>query len=272
MKTTLENTPLSQEQARFYNENGFLSVPCLTDETELKIMRTAYDRIFAEKAGRDEGNEFDLAGGDVDNKQAALPQILNPAKYAPELRDTKAEAAAREIAQQLLCPDGSEKVVGGPAHAILKPAFHGAITPWHQDEAYWDPKMNPRSISIWMPLQEATLENGCMQFIPGSHKLEILPHQSIGKDPRVHGLEICEPNDIDFSKAVPCPIPAGGATLHPGRTLHYAGSNNSPEPRRALIFGFSLPPIPREDDRRFVWNEIKKTARSKRAETAKNTL
>ncbi|MEO6907967.1 MAG: phytanoyl-CoA dioxygenase family protein, partial [Abditibacteriaceae bacterium] len=124
---------------------------------------------------------------------------------------------------------------------------------------------------IWMPLQEATLENGCMQFIPGSHKLEVLPHQSIGNDPRVHGLEVCAPNNIDFSKAVPCPIPAGGATLHPGRTLHYAGANKSSEPRRALIFGFSLTPIPHQDDRRFPWNEIKTTARAERAETPKAT-
>lgn len=268
MEQTQQTPQLSTDQVQYYQENGFLWLPDLTDETELKTMRTAYDRMFAEKAGRSEGNEFDLAGADKNDKQAALPQILNPAKYAPELRDTKAEAAARAIAQQLLCPDGSEEVQGGPAHAILKPAFHGAVTPWHQDEAYWDPKVNPRSISIWMPLQDATLKNGCMQFIPGSQKLEVLPHQSIGNDLRVHGLEVCQPNDIDFSKAVPCPIPAGGATLHPGRTLHYAGANNSSGPRRALIFGFRLSSIPRQDDRSFPWNEAKQTARAKRAGTA----
>jgi len=265
-------SPLDEEQVRFYWENGFLSLPRLTDEDELAAMRVAYDRIFAEKAGRAEGNEFDLAGADEEDKRAALPQILNPAKYASELRDTHAEAAARAIAQQLLCSDGSEEVQGGPAHAILKPAFHGAVTPWHQDEAYWNPDMEYRSLSIWMPLQEATLENGCMQFIPGSHRLEVMPHQSIGNDPRVHGLEVCMPNEVDFATAVPCPIPAGGATIHPGRTLHYAGANNSPGPRRALIFGFRLPALPRHEERRFPWNEIKETARARRAETAKNTL
>lgn len=272
MTDQTSSTPLTEEQVQFYEENGFLSLPNLTDETELEIMRVAYDRIFAEKAGRDEGNEFDLAGVDEEDKQAALPQILNPAKYAPELRDTKAEAAAREIAQQLLCPDGSEVVHGGPAHAILKPAFHGAVTPWHQDEAYWNPTVTPRSISIWMPLQDATLDNGCMQFIPGSHKLEVLPHQSINNDPRVHGLELRQPTEVDLSKAVPCPIPAGGVTLHPGRTLHYAGANNSPHPRRALIFGFSLPAIPRHDDRRFPWNEEKQTARAERAGSTNATM
>jgi len=269
METT---STLSEEQVRYYQENGFLWVPRLTDEAELETMRAAYDRIFAEKAGREEGNEFDLAGTDEEDAPAALPQILNPAKYAPELRGTRAESAARAIAQQLLCPDGSEEVQGGPAHAILKPAFHGAITPWHQDEAYWNPQLEYRSLSIWMPLQEVTLENGCMQFIPGSHKMEVIPHQSIGEDTRVHGLEVCAPNEVDFSRAVACPIPAGGATIHPGRTLHYAGANHSPGPRRALIFGFRLPAFPRQGERRFPWNEIKETARARRAEVTRNPL
>lgn len=259
---------LTQAQVDYFSQNGFLWVTGLTGEDELQGMRSAYDRIFAEKAGRDEGNGFDLGGSDEDAQKATLPQILNPSKYAVELRNTRAEAAARAIAQQLLCPDGSETVEGGPAHAILKPAYHGAATPWHQDEAYWDPKYNYRTLSLWMPLQEATLENGCMQFIPGSQLLDIMPHQSIGGDTRVHGLEICTPHEVDLSRAVPCPIPAGGATIHPGRTLHYAGPNNSAGPRRALIFDFHLSPIPRHDNRRFLWNEIKKTEREQRSKAS----
>ena len=76
----------------------------------------------------------------------------------------------------------------------------------HQDEAYWSPKKNNRSISIWIPLQEATLENGCMQFIPGSHKLNILNHHSIDHNPRVQGLEL-DGDQADLSRAVACPLP-----------------------------------------------------------------
>jgi len=262
----MSTVKLTDEQQRFFHENGFLEVPQISNPDELARMRRAYDRIFSQKAGREEGNEFDLAGTDEEDKEAALPQILQPGKYAEELRDTQAEANARAIAQQLLCPDGSEEVRGGPAHAIFKPAHHGAATPWHQDEAYSPhPENDSRNVSIWMPLQEATLENGCMQFIPGSHLQEILPHRSINNDPRIHGLEVTPEAGVDFSTAVACPLQAGGVTIHPGRTLHYTGANHSAIPRRALIFMFSLSSLPRNDNRRFPWNETKQTARLERA-------
>ena len=52
-------------------------------------------------------------------------------------------------------------------------------------------KRNPDSFSraIWIPLQAATLENGCMQFVPGTHRQEVLPHHLIGNDPRIIALE-----------------------------------------------------------------------------------
>src|SRR5205085_8106879 len=123
-------------------------------------------------------------------------------------------------------------------HAILKPALHGVETPWHQDEAYWDPAFEYESMSIWISLQEATEENGCMWFVPGSHRLDVLPHHSIDNNPRIHGLEV---DGADVVKAIACPLPAGGCTIHHNRTLHYTGPNRSSQPRRALILGFGLP-------------------------------
>jgi len=145
----------------------------------------------------------------------------------------------------------------------------GAPTPWHQDEAYWDPGLEYHSISVWMPLQEATLENGCMQFVPGSHKLPVAPHRSIGNDPRVHGLEIA--SDVDVSGAVACPLPPGGATFHLSSTLHYAGPNTTDTPRRAYILGFNTPPKPRPVPRNFWWQREKRTARQERAQAARTT-
>lgn len=253
---------LTPEQRAFFHANGFLSLDAITTPEEVAQMRVAYDRIFSQRAGREEGNQFDLAGADEEGKEAALPQILNPRKYAPELADTLYETNALAIARQLLGPDAH--FTGD--HAIFKPAHSGAPTPWHQDEAYWDPNTNYNALSFWMPLQEATLENGCMQFIPGSQNQEIVPHQSIGGDTRVHGLEIVA--DVDTSQAVACPIPAGGVTIHGSRTMHYTGANNSDIPRRALILGFGAPSTPRTDGRRFPWNEAKRTAREARRQAA----
>ncbi|HEY0866132.1 MAG TPA: phytanoyl-CoA dioxygenase family protein, partial [Fimbriimonas sp.] len=214
---------LTDEQVAFYHREGYLAIGALTTPDEIERLREIYDDLFIRRVGRERGDQFDLAGTDEEGKEASLPQILGPSKYAPELIEGLLFANARAAARQLL---GEEAEFGGD-HAIFKPAHSGAPTPWHQDEAYWNPAVDYNSLSIWVPLQEATLENGCMQFIPGSQNLEVQPHHSIGNDPRVHGLEI---DEVDDSSAVACPLPAGGATFHGSRTLHFTGANRSDVP------------------------------------------
>lgn len=252
---------LCEEQIAFFHENGYLAIPEITTQAEVARMREIYDRAFAARVGRAEGNQFDLAGTDEEGKEASLPQILGLSRYEPELADSLYRANALAISMQLLGPEA--RFTGD--HAILKPAFHGAPTPWHQDEAYWGADFDYNALSVWMPLQEANLENGCMQFIPGSHRLEVQPHHSIGHDPRIHGLEI---DSIDDSTAVACPLPAGGATFHLSRTMHYTSPNNSPYPRRAYILTHGVPPRRRETPRDFYWNSRKITARDQRAKQA----
>lgn len=252
---------LTDEQVAFLHEHGYLSLEQLSPPDEIAWMKGVYDRLFATRAGHAEGNHFDLAGSDDDQDQLNLPQILGPSRYAPELAETVLRANVARIAQQVL---GAAAGVGGD-HAILKPPSGGVPTPWHQDEAYWDPSLEYRSVSVWVPLQDAPVEAGCLHFVPGTHRLPVLPHHTIGHDPRVHALEIDPSDQYDLSTAVACPLPAGGATLHFSRTLHYAGPNHSPEPRRAFIIGFGLPAAKRSEPRSFWWNETKQTAREQRA-------
>jgi len=168
------------------------------------------------------------------------------------------------VAKQLLGPDATCEF----AHAIFKPAGYGAETPWHQDAAYWSPELLYTSISIWVPLQEATPENGCMEFVPRSHRLDVLRHQSINNDPRIHGLEL-HPEDRRYVEHVAtCPLPPGGATFHGPYMLHHTGANRSAIPRRALILNAGLPPRKRTTIRHFPWQEVWQTAREVRANAA----
>jgi ectoine hydroxylase-related dioxygenase (phytanoyl-CoA dioxygenase family) len=255
---------LSRAQVDFYHREGYLAIDQLTTPEDVAALRESYDRIFAQQAGREEGNEFDLAGTDEDGKPKALPQILNPAKYAPEMNDSLLLRNARQAVRELLGPEASCNI----AHAIFKPAQIGAETPWHQDAAYWNPGVIPRGISIWVPLQEATPENGCMYFVPRSHLLDIVPHQSINNDPRIHGLELAPSERHRVADAVACPLPPGGATFHGGFMFHYTPPNRSPVPRRALILMGGLPAIPRAQPLSYPWMAAKQTARSVRAQAA----
>ncbi len=254
---------ISEVQIRFFHENGFLAIDAITTPEEIEHLIAIYDNLFARKAGREEGNQFDLAGTDEEDKEAALPQILGPSNYAPELKETLYRVNAEAISSQLF---GASVGYGGD-HAILKPPHSPAATPWHQDEAYWDPQYDYRSLSVWMPLQRVDRTSGCMEFVPGTHKSEVMPHRPIGGDARIHGLEL-NSDAFDLSKAVACPLPAGGATFHLSRTLHYTSPNNSDVPRRAYILGFGLQASKRTDNRRFPWNEEKHPPREERAAIA----
>jgi ectoine hydroxylase-related dioxygenase (phytanoyl-CoA dioxygenase family) len=256
---------LTQDQIDFYHREGYLKLEAMTTQEEVAWLRGIYDSLFAARVGREAGDQFDLAGTDAEGQPAALPQILNPKKYAPELSDGLFRVNALAVARQLLGDD----VEARGEHAIFKPARTGSETPWHQDEAYWNPDLDYESLSIWIPLQEATVENGCMQFVPGSHLQQVASHHTINNDPRIHGLEVDAVDSVDTSTAVACPIPAGGATIHHNRILHYAGPNHSDIPRRAYILMFGLPPRKRAEGRDFYWNTQKETARQQRAEQAR---
>ncbi len=258
------NVILSTDQIEFFHREGYLVIDQISDPEEVERLRVIYDRLFEQRVGRADGNQFDLGGTDEEGKQAVLPQILNPARYAPELIYGVFRANALSIAKQLLGPTATAQ----GEHAIFKPARIGAPTPWHQDEAYWNPAMHYNAFSLWMPLQPARLDNGCMQFVPRSHRNEILPHRSINNDPRIHGLEMVETPPQE--NVVACPLPPGGCTVHTNRTFHYTGPNRSDLPRRAYILGFGTQPTKRTDGRRFPWEEAKQTGRQERAKAAQD--
>lgn len=250
---------LTEQQIADFREQGFLRLERLVASEEVSWIREIYDRLFTERAGWNRGDQFDLAGTDRPEDRPRLPQLMNPATYAPELE----KAAFRQAAHGLACQLLGEGAGRGDEHAILKPAGDGAETPWHQDEAYWDPAYEYEALSVWVPLQEATMDNGCMWFIPGSHRDGVLPHHSIGNDVRVHGLETSE---ADRNLAVPCPVPAGGCTIHHCRTLHYAGPNRTGKPRRAYILTFRRPPVRLAVAREFPWLTARRAARQARGQ------
>src|SRR5579862_119412 len=101
---------LTAEQVAFFQENGYLSIPVLMPLDEVERVREIYDRLFQTRAGREVGDQFDLAGTDEEGVEARLPQILGPSNYAPELLEGQYRVNLAHVVKQLLGPEGE---VGG---------------------------------------------------------------------------------------------------------------------------------------------------------------
>jgi hypothetical protein len=252
---------LGEDQLVAFRRDGFLLVEGLSSNDEIAWLRALFDRMFSERRGWDAGDLFDMVGPDTPEQELALPQLLRPSRYEPLLQQTKLASSARAIAAQILGP----KLENDLEHAIRKPPYNGAATPWHQDDAFHRKGSGvPESISIWMPLQDVTVESGCMQYIRGSNLGPLYPHRSPSNDPRIHALETISPPDLTNCVAVP--MRAGDAVIHLSRTLHSAGVNTSDQPRCAYILGYSVKT--RRDQfltRDYPWNLEKQTAREQRA-------
>ena len=266
-RTDLRTVPnshnhLSHAEAQRFHQQGFLVVPELCDRDEMHEIRTTLQTLFQQQTGRNEGNQFDMLSLDREGSQALQPQILKPSLYAPALLRTPFHQRVRAMAVQLLGPD-AEFVFD---HSILKPAGSAAATPWHQDEAHGhDPRLHYEQISFWMPLQDVSIQNGCMRYVPGSNLGPLLPHRSLNDDPRIHAIE-CPSDYFDASTARAQPVRAGTCILHSGRTLHSALPNRSAADRLVYVIAFRGPPVPRHEPVTYTWLDSKRTAGIERRE------
>jgi ectoine hydroxylase-related dioxygenase (phytanoyl-CoA dioxygenase family) len=236
-------------------EQGYLVIDRVANDREVSRIREICETLFETRAGFNEGKQFDMVGTDDDATAPKLPQIEYPSDLARELLHTQFFANAYSLAKHLLGPEARFAF----DHIIKKPAFDGAATPWHQDEAFRDPAYDYSEITVWMPLQAVDQHNGCMEFIPGTNRGEVLPHRPLNDDVRVHALNCYE--GFDPATRIRCRLSAGGCTIHMGRTVHGAGPNHSETPRYSYSIVFDVPRRPRTTPRIFPWQEHRQTAR-----------
>jgi hypothetical protein len=230
---------LSPRQRERFEQDGYLVLPQFCAASEVAWLRATLARLFQEHIGREQGNHFDMLGPDVDTAGARQPQILKPAQFAPELMNSSFVIRTSRIARQLLGPDAQLSF----DHSILKPAGSASATPWHQDEAHQSSRfLRYPQISCWLALQDTALENGCMRYVPGSHRGALLPHRRVNDDPRIHAIE-CPNRYFDESVAIATPVAAGACILHSALTLHSALPNLSTQDRMAYIVAFTGAPV-----------------------------
>jgi ectoine hydroxylase-related dioxygenase (phytanoyl-CoA dioxygenase family) len=114
---------------------------------------------------------------------------------------------------------------------MLKPARVGSKMPWHQDSNYWP--ISPANLcSVWTALDPATLENGCMRVVPGSHRKPLLRSRDES------GWGPLEDDQIELDSAIDVPMEPGSSLFFHSRLLHGSEANNSDQSRRAFITSF----------------------------------
>ena len=227
-----------------FEAHGFVSIPRITTDEEVAWLRELYDWLFASKAEAVRGGYFDLARPYDSEGEDLLPQLLTPEHRFPQLRQTTFWRNGRRLAAQLMQVD--EALLRGWGHMIRKPALVGEALPWHQDEAYWDPAMIYRALGCWLPLDDATVENGCMSYIPGSHVAARCCR--IGTSETTRASMPCSRRRPwqDVARAVPCRSPPAALCSTTAAPCTSSGPNTTDKARRAYANEWQLAPVKAE--------------------------
>ena len=120
---------------------------------------------------------------------------------------------------------------------FAKPAFDGQATPWHQDGEYW-PIQPLATCTVWMAIDKATTDNGCLNFIPGSHKSKTLRGHRTNSDPNLTLNQELNPNEYSEDDAVNLILEAGQISLHDVYMIHGSKANGSPNSRRGMTLRY----------------------------------
>jgi len=211
------------------DSDGYLVIEGVLEERELTPYRALYDgiaqgNIKVDRHRHDLGSHLPVPQGIKEN----ICQVMWPSVYIEGGKDSSLLHERTEaLAKQLL----GEDMVFDFDMLISKDGGSPAETPWHQDESYWPDLPDKRALSFWFPMEDASVENGCMWFVPGSHKRGLLPHRPVR--PGHHVMQTKE--EVPPGDGRPYPVASGGCTVHTGRTLHFTGANRTERARRAYI-------------------------------------
>lgn len=218
--------PISEEQVQSYQENGYIQLLNVLTPEELEQVRAALNDVFAAQL---ESNH-DVSRGRPEYEKIFV-QKVNLWQVHPGMRQYVLSHRLAEIARRLA---RAERVRLWHDQALVKMPGDSKASAWHQDLPYW-PMRESGALSCWMALDDVSEANGCMAFVPGSHRLGRLEPIRL-TDPQDLFALVTEDRktDLRFDKIFQ-PMPAGSCTFHDGRTFHYAGPNTTDKPRRAMI-------------------------------------
>jgi len=230
---------LTPQQINDFRTDGFLLLRQFADHRLCDEIRRLAVRHLEAKIEPIESEEEYLQKESGQETVRRLRQVYD---REPLFREWMTNAEMRPVLEQLL---------GEPPCLLL--AHHNSImtklphvssvTSWHQDIRYWHYE-NDNLLSVWLSLGDEFLENGLLEFIPGSHKMTFTPDQF---DEQSGFRDDLPQNREVIAGRVHMDLHKGDVVLFHAKTLHYAHKNNTDTPKISFVYsvrGVSNRPIP----------------------------
>lgn len=210
---------LTPDQVAFYHREGYLlpQVPVLP-EREFAALSALFERLLADWTA-----------------QGGRPEAMDvPHFYYPELLTYVLHDSVLDLVEPILGPD----IALFSTHFVCKPPFDGKRVPWHEDSAYWRKVLDPMDVvTVWLAIDDSTLENGCMSIIPRSHANGYSAYDPLPAGQQVFDSEIRR-GEFDEGAAVPCILQRNQASLHHAKMIHGSPANPSAKRRCGYTMRF----------------------------------
>ena len=220
---------LTDEQIQFFHGNGYLAgIHALNDDQIEELRAELAQLIDPNHPGHHLFYEFH--SNEATGPETVLFHALGAWRIAPGFHDLLWNPAFLLPASQLL---------GGAVRfwhdqLFCKPAHHGGVVAWHQDYSYWTRTHPIAHLSCWIGLDDSTRENGCVYYVPGSHRWNLLPITGLANDMDAIQSVLTEDQKAQF-KPVAIELKKGECSFHHPLMVHGSFENKSDRPRRGTV-------------------------------------
>lgn len=220
---------LTSEQVRFFSRHGYLAGIKVLSDSQIDFLRKELELLMTdEAASRPEFYEYHK--NESTEPDRVLFHALGAWRVSEGFHDLIFHPAITVPAEQLL---------GGPVRfwhdqLFVKPAQDGGVVAWHQDYSYWTRTKPTAHLTCWVGLDDSTEDNGCLHYVPGSHRWNLLPKTELA-DNMDSILDVLTDEQKAEFHPVPIILKAGEASFHHPMLLHGSYANVSGRPRRAAV-------------------------------------
>lgn len=229
-ETDWDQYKLTEEQVEFFHENGYLSGIKMLEEWQVDELCKQQAEI-ADPSHPGHHLFYEFHTNESTDPDSVLFHSLGHWRITAGFHDIVWNPAFVKAASQLL---GNVSVRLWHDQLFCKPAHHGGVVAWHQDYSYWTCTKPMQHLTCWVGLDDATIENGCLHYIPGSHRWGLLDRPNLAGD--MNGLmEFLNDEQKAAFKPIPVELKKGYATFHHPLLVHGSYENKSNRSRRAFV-------------------------------------